>query len=97
MNQIRLAGTVLIVQTLFMMWGCGKPYELTVISLEDESGVLDALNLGACGRNSSMVRAPTLAAGDEVDLLVQAIRGVKPGDLGAPPEVVELWVDRAQD
>jgi len=44
-----------------------------------------------------MVRAPTLAAGDRVDLLVQVIRGVKTGDLGTPPEVIVLWVDRAQD
>ena len=59
--------------------------------------MLDALDLGACGRNTSMVRAPTLAAGDRVDLLVQVIRGVKTGDLGTPPEVIVLWVDRAQD
>jgi hypothetical protein len=38
-----------------MTRGCGVPYELTVISLEDESGLVDVLNKGGCGRNTSVV------------------------------------------
>jgi len=80
-----------------MTRGCGVPYELTLISLEDESGLVDVLDKGACGRNTSVVRASMLAAGDRVDMLVQVIGGVKPDELGGPLQVIVLWIDRAQD
>lgn len=97
LREIRIAGTVRTVETQLMTRGCGKPYELTVISLEDESGVVDILDQGACGRNTSVVRAPTLAAGDRVDLLVHVISGTKMDGFGASLEVFTLWIERAQD
>ena len=97
LREIRIADTVRTTKTHPMTRGCGVPYELTIISLEDESGLVDVLDKGACGRNTSAVRAPMLAAGDRVDLLVQVIGGVKPDELGTPPEVIVLWIDRAHD
>jgi hypothetical protein len=97
LREIRIAGTVRTVETQLMTRGCGRPYELTAISLEDESGVVDILDQGACGRNTSVVRAPTLAAGDRVDLLVHVIGGTKTDGLGASLEVFTLWIERAQD
>jgi hypothetical protein len=97
LQEIRMAGTVRTVETQLMTRGCGKPYELTVISLEDESGVVDILDQGACGRNTSVLRAPTLAAGDRVDLLVHVIGGTRTDEPGASPQVFMLWIDRAQD
>ena len=95
LREIRIAGTVRTVETQLMTRSCGKPYELTVISLEDESGVMDILDQGACGRNTSLVRAPTLAAGDRVDMLVQVVGGTE--GLGSLLEVFTLWIERAQD
>ena len=95
LREIRIAGTVRTVETQLMTRGCGKPYELTVISLEDESGVVDVLDQGACGRNTSAVRAPTLAAGDRVDLLVHVVGGID--GLGGSLEAFALWIERAQD
>ena len=43
LRQIRIAGTIRTVQTQVMTQGCGVPYELTIISLEDESGLMDVL------------------------------------------------------
>jgi len=97
LREIRMAGTVRTVKTQLMTRGCGKPYELTVISLEDESGVVEVLDQGACGRNTSPLRAPTLAAGDRVELLVQVIGGMKTDELGDSREVFALWIERAQD
>jgi len=97
LREIRIAGTLRAVETQLMTRGCGKPYELTVISLEDESGAVNVLDQGACGRNTSPLRAPTLAAGDRVDLLVHVVGGTKTGEPGASPEVFVLWIDRAQD
>jgi hypothetical protein len=95
LRQIRIAGTIHTVQTQVMTQGCGVPYELTIISLEDESGLMDVLDKGACGRNSSVVRAPTLAAGDRVDLLVHVLGGMD--GLGGSLEAFALWIERAQD
>jgi hypothetical protein len=97
LQEIRIAGTVRTVETQLITRGCGKTYELTVISLEDETGVVDILDQGACGRNTSAVRAPMLAGGDRVDMLVQVVGGTRTDEPGASPEVFVLWVDRAQD
>jgi len=59
--------------------------------------VVDILDQGACGRNTSVLRAPTLAAGDRVDLLVHVIGGTRTDEPGASPQVFMLWIDRAQD
>ena len=97
LHEIKIAGTVRIVQTQIKTRGCGKPYELTVISLEDESGVVDVLDQGACGRNTSAVRAPMLTAGDHVDLLVRVYGATETDGLGGSLEVFVLWIERAQD
>lgn len=97
LREIRIAGTVRTIETQLLTRGCGKPYELTAISLEDESGEVDILDQGACGRNTSVVRASALAAGDRVDLLVHVIGGTKTDGLGASPEVFTLWIERAQE
>ena len=97
LHEIRVAGTVRIVQTQIKTRGCVGPYELTVISLEDESGVMDVLDQGACGRNTSVVRAPTLAAGDHVDLLVRVYGVTETNGLGGLLEVFALWIERVQD
>lgn len=95
LREIRIAGTVRAVELHLMTRGCGRTYELTVISLEDESGVVDVLDRGACGRNTSPVRAPTLVAGDRVDLLVHVVGGTDGS--GGPLEVFTLWIERGQD
>ena len=97
LREVRIAGTIHTVQTHVMTRGCGVPYELTIISLEDESGLVEVLDKGACGKNRSAVRAPMLALGDRVDLLVHVIGGTKTDEPGASPEVFVLWIDRAQD
>lgn len=95
LREIRIAGTVHAVEIHLMTRGCGRNYELTVISLKDESGVVDVLDRGACGRNTSPIRAPTLVAGERVNLLVHVVPGTN--DLGGPVEVFTLWIERVQD
>ena len=97
LREIGIAGTVRTDETQLMMRGCGKPYELTVISLEDESGVVDVLDQGACGRNTSAVRAPMLTAGDHVDLLVRVYGVTETDGLGGLLETFALWIERVQD
>jgi hypothetical protein len=95
LREIRIAGIVRTVETQLMTRGCGKPYELTMLSLEDDSGVVDVIDQGACGKNTGVVRAPTLAAGDRVELLVHVIG--KTDRPGSPPEIFTLWIERAHE
>jgi hypothetical protein len=44
-----------------------------------------------------MVRAPMLAVGDRVDLLVHVVGGTKTDESGVSPEVFVLWIDRTQE
>ena len=97
LREIRIAGTIHTIQTRVMTRGCGAPYELTIFSLEDESGLVEVLDKGACGKNRSAMRAPMLAPGDRVDLLVHVIGETRTDKPGASPEVFVLWIDRAQD
>ncbi|MEK7763826.1 MAG: hypothetical protein AAB433_19825 [Nitrospirota bacterium] len=97
LREVRIAGTVRIIQTRVMTQGCGVPYELTTLSLEDESGLVDVFDRGACVRNRSMVRAPMLAVGDRIGLLVHVTGGTKIDESEVSPEVFVLWIDRAQE
>jgi hypothetical protein len=97
LREIRISGTVRAVETQFMTRGCGKHYELTVISLEDESGTVDVFDQGACGKNTGPLRASMLAGGDHIELLVQVIGGTNPNEPGASPVVFVLWIERTKD
>jgi len=78
-----------------MTRGCGKHHDLTVISLEDESGAIDVFDQGACGKTTSPLRAPMLASGDRVDLFVHVVS--RTDKLGGSPEVFALWIERVQE
>jgi hypothetical protein len=71
LREIRIAGTVHAIQTRVVSRGYGVPYELSLSSLDDESRLMDVMDKGAYGRNKSVVRAPMLAPGDRVALLIQ--------------------------
>jgi hypothetical protein len=66
-----------------------------VIALEDEIGVVDIFDQGACGRNTSVLRAPMLAPGDRVDLLVHVVGRME--GLGGSVEIFAIWIERARD
>ena len=97
LREVRITGIIRTVQTEVLTRGCGVPYELTIISLEGDSGLVEVLDKGACGRNRSAVRAPMLAPGDHVNLLVQVIGGAKTDEPGDPPEIFVLWIERTQN
>jgi hypothetical protein len=96
LREVRIAGIIRTAQTQVTTRGCGVPYELTIISLEDESGLVGVLDKGVCGRNRSAIRAPMLAPGDRIDLLVQVIGGAKTDEPGVSPEVFVLWIEQTQ-
>ena len=73
MRDIRIAGTVMVMQTETIpnRMICGSPHERTTLTLEDESGQIEVIDQGACGKNVGALKAPMLKAGEQIDLLVQ--------------------------
>jgi len=67
-REIRIAGTIYALQTRVISRGYGVPCALTLVSRDDESGLMGIMDKGGRGRNTRVVRAPRLAPGDRVDL-----------------------------
>ncbi len=73
MRDVRITGTILAIQTETVpnRMICGSPHERTALTLEDESGQIEVIDQGSCGKNVGAVKAPMMKAGEQVDLLVQ--------------------------
>jgi hypothetical protein len=73
MREIRLTGTVTAIRTEVIAnpWICGRAHERTTLTLEDDSGQINVIDQGACGKNLSALKAPMVKVGEPVDLLVQ--------------------------
>ena len=52
---------------------CGRVHERTVFTVKDDSGQIEIIDQGACGRNVSSLKAPMLNVGQQIDLLVLII------------------------
>ncbi len=72
MKEIRLSGTVTAIQTetVTNRLICGLVHERTTLMIEDDSGQIEVIDQGACGRNVSSLKAATLKVGQQIDLLV---------------------------
>lgn len=75
MREIRLTGTVTTIQTetVTNRLICGRAHEWTTLTVEDDSGQIEIIDQGACGRNISSLKAPMLKVGQQIDLLVLVI------------------------
>jgi hypothetical protein len=75
MREIRLTGIVTMIQTetVTNKLICGRVHERTALTVEDDSGQIEIIDQGACGRNGSSLKAPMLNVGQQIDLLVLII------------------------
>lgn len=96
LRQIRMTGTIQSVQTVVLTQGCGRPYELTTLTLEDETGTIEVFDQGACGGNTGRLRASTLAAGDPVDLFVRVVVNKEAESSRTSTEVLVIWIEPAR-
>lgn len=85
MREIRLTGTVTAIQikTIMNPLICGRAHERTTLTVEDDSGQIEVIDQGACGRNVSSLKAPMLEVGQQIDLLA-LILVVKNADQSEP-------------
>ncbi len=72
MREIRLTGTVTAMQTEIITnrFVCGVVHERTTLTVEDDTGQIEVIDHGACGRNRSVLKAPMVKVGEQIDLLV---------------------------
>lgn len=96
LRQIRMTGTIQFAQTIVLTQGCGRPYELTTLTLEDETGTIEVFDQGACGGHTSRLRASTLAVGDSADLVVRVVASKEVESSRTSVEVFVIWIERAR-
>lgn len=91
MRDIRITGTVLAMQTetITNRMICGLAHERTTLTVEDDSGQIEILDYGACGKNIGALKAPMLKTGQQINLLV---RIMIPTSLGASSSSVETTI-----
>ncbi|HSN04389.1 MAG TPA: hypothetical protein VLS44_05360 [Nitrospira sp.] len=96
LRRIRMTGTIQSAQTVGLPQGCGRPYELTTLTLEDETGTIEVFDQGACGGNTSRLRASMLAAGDPVDLFLRVVVNKEAEGSGTSAQVLVMWIGPAR-
>lgn len=99
MRDIRITGTVMVLQTEIITnrMVCGRAHERTTLMLEDDSGRVEVIDQGACGKNVGALRAPMLKTGQQIDLLVQIMISTGLGTPNPSVEATIRYIDLAQD
>lgn len=99
LREIRLTGTVAAIQTetITNRLICGRAHERTTITVEDESGQIQVIDQGACGRNLSRLKAPMLQVGQQIDVLIQMTIPTGSGVPGSSLEAIIHFVDLVRD
>lgn len=99
MRDIRITGTIMAIQTdtITNRMICGSPHERTTLMIEDDSGRIEAIDQGACGKNVGALKAPMLKADQQIDLLVQIMVPTSAGTPGSPVKAVIRYIDLARE
>ncbi|MDF0677033.1 MAG: hypothetical protein P0120_22260 [Nitrospira sp.] len=99
MRDIHIAGTVMAVQTetITNQLICGSAHERTTLTLEDDSGQIEVIDQGACGKNVGALKAPMLKAGQQIDLLVQIMIPTNSGTSASSVEATIRYIDLARE
>jgi hypothetical protein len=95
MRDIRITGTVLAIQTEIIpnRMICGSAHERTTLLIEDDSGQIEILDQGACGRNVGALKAPMLKTGQQIDLLVRIMITTGLGSSSSSVEATIRYID----
>ncbi len=98
MRDVRITGTIIALQTdtISNRMICGSPHERTTLTLEDESGQIEVIDQGACGKNVGALKAPMVKAGEQVDLLVQIMVTKNPESRETLLETTIRFLDRVR-
>ncbi len=99
MREIRLTGTVMTIETetLTNRLICGRAHERTALTVEDDSGQIEIIDQGACGRNVSSLKASMLKVGQQIDLLVLIVIPASSASAGSSLEATIRFLDLARN
>lgn len=99
MRELRLTGTVLAMQTetITNRMICGLAHERTTLIVEDDSGQIEVIDQGACGKNVGALKAPMLKAGQQINLLVQIMIHTSTGTPGSSVETTIRYIDLVRE
>ena len=99
MRDIRITGTVLAMQTetITNRMICGLAHERTTLTVEDDSGQIEILDQGACGKNVGALKAPMLKTGQRIDLLVRIMLSTSLSSSGSSVETTIRYIDLARE
>jgi hypothetical protein len=99
MRDIRITGTVLAMQTetITNRMICGLAHERTTLTVEDDSGQIEILDQGACGKNVGVLKAPMLKTGQQINLLVQIMIPTSSGSSGSSVEATIRYIDLVRE
>jgi hypothetical protein len=99
MQEIRIAGTVMAIQTETIpnRMICGLAHERTTLTVEDDSGQIEILDQGACGKNVGALKAPMLKTGQQINLLVQIMIPTSSGSSVSSVEATIRYIDLVRD
>ena len=99
MRDLRITGTVIAMQTetITNRMICGVAHERTTLTLEDESGQIEVIDQGACGKNVGAVKAPMVTAGQPINLLVQIVIPISAGKSGSLIEATIRYIEPVRD
>lgn len=98
-REIRLTGTVAAIQTetITNRFVCGRAHERTTLTVEDDSGRIEVIDQGACGKNVGVLKAPRLRVGEQIiDLLVHILVRTNPTSQETTLESSLLSIDRVR-
>jgi hypothetical protein len=98
MRDVRLTGTITAMQTEVVTnrMICGAAHERTVLTVEDASGQIEVIDLGACGKNLSTLKAPMVTVGERIELLVQIMVTKNPESRETAVETTIRYLDRVR-
>ncbi len=99
MRDIRITGTVLAIQAEIIpnRMICGSAHERTTLLIEDDSGQIEILDQGACGKNVGALKAPMLKTGQQINLLVQIMIPTSSGTPGSSVEATIRYIDLVRE
>ena len=76
---------------------CGLAHERTTLTAEDDSGQIEILDQGACGKNVGALKAPMLKTGQQIDLLVRIMVPTSLGTSGSSVESTIRYIDLVRE
>jgi hypothetical protein len=99
MKEIRITGTVMAMQTETIpnRMICGSAHERTTLMVVDDSGQIEIIDHGACGKNVGALKAPMLKTGQSIDLLVRIMIPTGLSSSSSSVETTIRYIDLARD